>query len=223
MAWGESESGVVGLVVADALAVLAGDRQPDGVEPLGVSAGEGVGVDPVLGHFFEGLALGLDASHGFDDVLAIEDADHGVNAGRPIEHLGAVALHEAAGDDDAFDLALLFEFDGFFDDAERFLLGGLEEAAGVDDDGVCGRDAPGCRAGVLLGPGEREVVVLLILDGLGGDGEESVGREESEHLLGVDEVLGAAERDEGDSLDGVGLGLGFGGHWGEWYARIWRC
>ena len=57
--------------------------------------------------------------------------------------------------------------------------------------------------------------MLLILDGLGGDGHEPVGGQQPEHLLGVDEVLGAAEGDEGDGLDGVGLGRGRGGHWGE--------
>ncbi len=213
VARGEAEAGVVGLVVADALAVLARDGEPYGVEPLGVRARQRIGIDPVLGAVFEGLALGLDASDGFDDVLAIKHPHHRINPGRPFEHLRPVALDEAAGDHDAFDLALLFELDGFLDDAERFLLGGLEEAAGVDDDGVGGGDASAGGAEVLLRARQGQIIVLLILDDLRRNRHQPIGGQQPEHLLGVHEVLGAAEGDEGDGLDGVGFGLGIGGHW----------
>jgi hypothetical protein len=45
-----------------------------------------------------------------------------------------MALHEAAGDDDALDASFLLGLDGIADDGERFVFAGFEEAAGVDDD-----------------------------------------------------------------------------------------
>jgi hypothetical protein len=45
----------------------------------------------------------------------------------------------------------------------------------------------------------------------GGDGDDAVQGEEAEHLLGVDEVLGAAEGDEADGDDFGGGLLGRGG------------
>ena len=90
-----------------------------------------------------------------------------------------MALDEAAGDDDAFALASGFLLDGLVDFAEGFILGGFEEAAGVDDDGI----------GLI---------------GVGGDGQAILG-EEAEHALGVHEVFRAAEADEGDGVDGGGF------------------
>ena len=83
------------------------------------------------------LARSERPADGVDDVVAIEHADHRVDARRPLEQLRAVALHEAARDDDALDrrpppcasMRLV-------DDLERLVLRRLEEAARVHDDRV---------------------------------------------------------------------------------------
>src|SRR5262249_11217959 len=102
--------------------------------------------------------------------LAAEDANDVVNAGHFLEEFFALALGEAAGDDDGADAALLLERQHLADDGQRLLAGRLDEAAGVDDDG-----------GGAVGVGGQRVAVLGQL---------------AEHALGVDEVLGAAQADE---------------------------
>ncbi len=109
---------------------------------------------------------------GGEDGFQFAGADYCVNFGDVLLDLVAVALDEAAGDDDALGLSavLLLVLDHLEDGVDGLLLGGVDETAGVDDDdlGVFG-------AGGELGP----VVV-----------------EQAHHDLGVDEVFGAAEGDE---------------------------
>ena len=67
--------------------------------------------------------------------------------------------------------AVAFALEHFLDDRTRFLPGGVDEPAGVDDDQV----------GVLPLRHQREPIL----------------RQEPEHPLGIDQVLGAAQADEG--------------------------
>ena len=86
--------------------------------------------------------------------------------------LVAIALRHAAGDDEALALAVLLELGHLEDGVDRFLLGLVDERAGVDDEHVgVGRVA-------------RQLVARLL--------------GEPEHHLGVDEVLRAAEGDHAD-------------------------
>jgi hypothetical protein len=98
----------------------------------------------------------------------------------------AVALDEAAGYYDALGFAavLLLVLHHLEDGVHGLLLGRVDEAAGVDDDDF----------GVFGPGGELGSVVM----------------EEAHHDLGVDEVLGAAERDE--AYFGAGLGRDFLGY-----------
>ena len=87
----------------------------------------------------------------------------------------AVALDQAAGDDDASGHWPPCESlccDHFQDGVDGLLLGRVDEGAGVDDDDV----------GVLCGGGELGAVVM----------------EEAHHDSGVDEIFRAAEGDEAD-------------------------
>ena len=84
--------------------------------------------------------------------------------------LVAVTLDETAGDDELAGAAGGFVAGHFEDGRDRLLLGGVDEGTGVDDEDF----------GVL-----------------GAGGEARAGAvEEAHHDLGVDEVFGAAERDE---------------------------
>ncbi len=106
------------------------------------------------------------------DLLAAEDADDLVHLGELIEQDISLPLGQAAGDDDPFDLPCPLTAQQFLDDAARFLPGRIDEPAGIDDDQVG----------------------LLIL----GHKHEPVLRQQPEHPLGVDKILGAAEADERD-------------------------
>ncbi len=117
------------------------------------------------------VAFGQGAVDDRHDLLAAEDADDVIDAGHFGEEVVLLAFGETAGDDDGTDAALLFQCQHLADDAERFLPSRFDEAAGVDDDDV---GAVGVR---------RE--------------HEAVLGELAEHALGIDEVLRAAEADEG--------------------------
>ena len=105
-------------------------------------------------------------------MLELAGSDDGVDFGDVLSDLVAVALDEAAGDDEALGFAavLLLMLDHLEDGVDGLLLGGVDEAAGVDDDDL----------GVFGAGGEFGSVVM----------------EEAHHDLGVDEVFGAAEGDE---------------------------
>ena len=105
------------------------------------------------------------------DLLAAEDADDVIDVGHFLEQVVLLALGQAAGHDDGADAALLLEVEHLADDAERFLAGRLDEAAGVDDHDVG-----------AVGVGRQGVAVLGQL---------------AEHALGIDEVFRTAEADEG--------------------------
>ena len=132
------------------------------------------------------MAGGREAGGG-EDGFELAGADDGVDFGDVGDDFVAVALDEAAGDDELAgaaaggDLVLRH----FEDGVDGLLLGGVDEAAGVDDDDV----------GVFGVGGERGAAVV----------------EQAHHDLGVDEVFGAAEGDEADfGLRGFSLDFGWG-------------
>jgi len=116
-------------------------------------------------------------------------AYNGINLGDVLADLVAVALDQAAGDDNSAGLAavLALVLHHFEDRVDGFLLGGIDEAAGVDDDDF----------GVFGARGQLGAIVV----------------QQAHHNLGIDEVLGAAKRDEahlgtsrGGSFNGVEQG-----------------
>ena len=129
---------------------------------------------------------GASEARGGEDGFEFTGADYGVYFGDVLLDLVAVALYEAAGYDDAtrFAAVLLLVLDHLEDGVDGLLLGGVDEAAGVDDDDL----------GVFSAGSEFGSVVV----------------EQAHHDLGVDEVLGAAERDE--AYFGAGLGRDFLGY-----------
>src|SRR5205807_4811467 len=120
--------------------------------------------------------------------------------------IGAVLHHHAAGHDEALHAAA-FAVRDFENRIDRLLLGGVDEAAGVDDDDVRG----------------IEIVRDLDLGFLA---------QLAEHDLAVDEIFRAAEGDHPHARDGLCDG-GFYSHeqpWNragttgilpEWEARKW--
>jgi hypothetical protein len=107
-----------------------------------------------------------------EDGFEFAGADDCVYFGDVLSNFVAVALDEATGYDYALGFAavLLLVLDHLEDGVDGLLLGGVDEAAGVDDDDL----------GVFGAGGEFGSVVV----------------EEAHHDLGVDEVFGAAEGDE---------------------------
>ena len=160
------------------LAVLALHGQIDGIEPTLAGRLQGVAADPVGGSIGLDVLGGRRARDGIPDPVPIKHAEHGINAGSPLEHLGAMPLHEASGDDDPLQLAAFLASDRFVDHVQRFIARRLEKTAGIDDD----------RIGLLV-VGDKFVAAL---------------GEFAEHRFRVDEVLRTAEADEGDALDGGG-------------------
>ena len=147
------------------------------------------------------LQIGVVARRELDALLGDQVEERVVRRGRRVVHRSHHALvglragdggdvgvdvadrvrlgPHAAGDDDA---AVLGHRRA--DRRQRFRFGAVEEAAGVDDDGV--------GAGV----GFRQFVAF--------------GAQAREDALAVDERLGAAERDEGDARRGARGGVGVG-------------
>ena len=110
----------------------------------------------------------------FQNGFELAGADDGVDFGDVLADLVAVALDEAAGNDELLGAAAVADLvlDHLEDGVDGFLLGGVDEGAGVDDEDV----------GVF-----------------GAGGELAAGAmEQAHHDLGVDEVFGAAEGDEAD-------------------------
>ena len=105
------------------------------------------------------------------------DAEQRVDLRHLVHHLRAVSLGEAAGDDYAFEMAVLLQPGDVEDVVYRLLLCRRDEGAGVDDDYV----------GV---------------DVLGDDLVSGVD-ELFEHHFGVDLIFRASERDEADLRQGV--------------------
>ena len=91
--------------------------------------------------------------------------------------IAAIALHQAAGDDQLLGAADFLVLGHFEDGVDRLLLGGIDEAAGVDDEHVG-----------LIGM-RRELVAF--------------GDELAHHDFTIDEVFGTAQTDETDFQDCV--------------------
>ncbi len=71
-----------------------------------------------------------------EDGFELAGADDGVDLGDVLADLVAVALDEAAGDDELLGAAAvgLLVLDHLEDGVDGLLLGGVDEAAGVDDE-----------------------------------------------------------------------------------------
>ena len=147
------------------------DPKP-GAVVLGVDRG-GTEQGPLL------VQAAQDAVGDLDDLLAAEDADHLVDVRNLLKQLVLLPLGQAAGDDHPLDAAVALAVEHLPDDPARFLPGGVDEPAGVDDHQV-GR----------LPLGHQRVAVL---------------GQQPEHPLGIDEVLGAAEADERDRPSDFGI------------------
>ena len=63
-------------------------------------------------------------------------AEEEVDLGQCVDQLVLVALHHAADADDRFAVPCVLETACFDERVDRLLLGGVDEAAGVDDDDV---------------------------------------------------------------------------------------
>ena len=77
--------------------------------------------------------------HDLCDVGVFADTDDSVDLAELLHDLAVVTLGKTARDDDRFDLAFLFQLGKLQDLVDAFLLGALDETAGVDDDSVCHR------------------------------------------------------------------------------------
>src|SRR5262245_944830 len=107
-----------------------------------------------------------------DDPREVRGAEDSVDLGHLAENVAAVALGEAAGDDERAARAALLQLGQLEDRVDRLLAGAVDEGARVDDDAL----------GVFWGGRERK-------PGLG---------QHAEHELGIDLVLRAAERRQVD-------------------------
>ena len=84
---------------------------------------------------------------GFENRFELAGADDGVDFRNVFLDFVAIALDEAAGDDELFGAAVGLVARHFEDGVDRLLLGGVDEGAGVDDEdfgvfGVAVRRAP---------------------------------------------------------------------------------
>ena len=128
----------------------------------------------------EGAAGGAELEAGsFENGFQLAGADDGVDFRNVFLDFVAIALDKAAGDDELSGAALSFEAGHFEDGIDGFLLGGVNEGAGVDDEDF----------GVFRPCGEARAGSV----------------KKAHHDLGVDEVFGAAE---GDESHGRGRGRG---------------
>ena len=107
---------------------------------------------------------------GFEYRLELAGADYGVDFRDALADLVAVALDEAAGDDEFSCRAGGLVAGHFEDGVDRLLLGRVDKAARVDDED-------------------------LGLFGMGGE-PRAGSVEHAHHHLGVDEVFGAAQRNK---------------------------
>src|SRR5262245_46691094 len=111
------------------------------------------------------------AQNSADNIVAVVDADQGVDSRNTIEDRFFVTLNEAPRYDHALERAVAFALDRLADDFIGLSPGRVEEAAGVDD---------------------RYIRVIFV-----GRNRAPSLSQLSEHLLGVDEVLGTAKRYKG--------------------------
>ncbi len=133
-----------------------------------------------------------------DDVSNLRDlinAHERIHFGHEFGQFVAKSLRQTAGNDDGLAaLVCIAQFDGFKDGVHAFLLRGVNEGAGVDDDGI----------------GLRGVVGDL----------DAVFQQRAEHDFGVHQIFGAAERNETDAQR-LGTGI-FLVHRRNRLADYWR-
>jgi hypothetical protein len=100
--------------------------------------------------------VGRGEAGGFEDGFELAGADYGVDFGDVLLDLVAVALDEAAGDDEALGFAAVGDLvlHHLEDGVDGLLLGGVDEAAGVDDEdfGVFGARGELARRRGRAGP-----------------------------------------------------------------------
>ena len=71
-----------------------------------------------------------------NEAIHLGRAEEEVDLGQRVDQLVLVALHHAADADDRLAASLFLETAGFDERVDRFLLGGVDEAARVHDDDV---------------------------------------------------------------------------------------
>ncbi len=122
-------------------------------------SGDGIGDQSALGE------LG-------HEVMQVREPQKQVDLGDLVLQFLLIALDEAPDRHDRFDVALLFELGGAQDGVDRFLLGGVDEAAGIDENDV----------------GVRQV----------GGHHRAVAHQVSHQAFGIDRRFIAAERDDAE-------------------------
>ncbi|MCY2926901.1 MAG: CDP-alcohol phosphatidyltransferase family protein [Planctomycetota bacterium] len=131
----------------------------------------------------QGLLSHLLPPHRVDDPLAIVHTDDRVDSGRVLEDPFSVAIDQTPGDDDSLRPPRRLMRQRLADHAQRFFPRRPEEPAGVHHDHV----------GVFHRRADHELPP----------------RQQAKHLLGVHEVLGTAQGNQGDF--GL-LAIGHGDH-----------
>ena len=117
-------------------------------------------------HFDACLSWNWEYDADFVHSFEVACADDGVHFRNAFADFVAVAFDEASSDDELSGLPVCFELRHFKDGVDGLLLGGVDEAAGVDDEDF----------GLLGTRGQARATAI----------------EEAHHDLGVDQVFGAA-------------------------------
>ena len=120
----------------------------------------------------ERIGVGLQPFADGHDAVEFVGADQGVDFGHFCADVAAIAFHQAAGDDQLLGAADLLVLGHLQDGVDRFLFGGIDETAGVDDQDI---GLIGMR-GEFVAPGD----------------------ELPHHDFTIDEVFGTAQTDETD-------------------------
>lgn len=165
---------------------------------------EGAGAVAAFGDFEVGVVMGrgedafanqlmlIVSAKAVEERGKLECAKPAVNIGDFVSQIVFVAVGEAAGDEDFFHATGFLFVHILQDGVDGLFFGGLNEAAGVDDDDI--------GIGVALMGGGDVVAVEL-----------------TEEDFAVNEVFGAAE---GDDADAVVAGFGFQRGLGDVYAKL---
>jgi hypothetical protein len=131
------------------------------------------GIEPHARVFHRRIAKHAAALELGHEAIHFRGAEKQVDFRQMLEQLLLVALDHTADGDDGLTRAILLEAAGLDQCVDRLLLGGINEAARVDDDDLSGRE---------------------VTDGLGAASDQS-----REVALAVDGILVAAQGDEADS------------------------
>ena len=156
---------------------------------LSMRAGEGflsgAGCGRLTAEDVEGRGRGGSGGEtcGFENRFELAGADDGVHFGDALADFVAVALDQAADDDELFGRARGFVAGHFEDGVDGLLFGGVDEAACVDDEDF----------GFLRMRGQARAGAV----------------QQTHHHLGVNEVFGTAQRNK---AHGRGSGWGGFGH-----------